>query len=71
MTLEFLFLQNTPKIAERLPRVCFWVLYKQILLRKGRVASRDRNKNAHSSLREFQNSKLLKYQGKHLVSLQA
>lgn len=69
--LAFLFLQNIHKIAQRFPGVCFWVLYKQLLLQRGKETSRHRNINAHSFLREFQNSKLLKYQGKRLVSLQA
>lgn len=69
--LAFLFLQNINRNSSAVPRVCFWVLYKQLLLQRGKGDFKTQNKNACGFVREFQNSKLLKYQGKHLVSLQA
>ena len=39
--LAFLFLQNIHKIAQRFPGVCFWVLYKQLLLQRGKERLQD------------------------------
>ena len=37
-TLAFLFLQNIHKIVRWFPRVCFWVLYKQLLLQQREIS---------------------------------
>lgn len=39
--LAFLFQQNIHKIAWGFPRVCFWVLYKQLLLQRGKEMLQD------------------------------
>lgn len=39
--LAFLFLQNIHKIARRFPRVCFWVLYKRLLLQRRKEMLQD------------------------------
>lgn len=69
-THAFLFLQNIHKIGWQFPRVCFLVLCKQLLLQKAKGIFKTGEKKCPDSLRELQNSKLLIFQGKHLVALQ-